>query len=366
MSEQHPARLLAFPPSQELKGTLRPTFLVCADTCSQEVIGRLHRLAPTEATVLITGETGTGKEVAARYLHEHSRRRGPFVAVNCGALSEQLIEAELFGHEAGAFTGAQHARPGWFESAAGGTLFLDEIGDMPLQLQVKLLRVLQERQVVRLGSRKPTPVNVRLIAATNVDLERAVAQGRFRRDLYYRLNVAAVDLPPLRQRGRDVLALAAHFVQVYQSQSAYERVDISAQAEQALLAHSWPGNIRELENVIQLAMIMCEDGVIQARDLRLVSERESGLAGSNPAGIQVKSADSDALDTLREGLLQLLESGESEIYQSVERLLVTAAYEHCRGNQVHTARRLGVSRSVCRAQLMRHGLLPISSSRGSP
>jgi sigma-54-specific transcriptional regulator len=364
MSEQHPARLLAFPPSQELKGSFRPTTLICADTCSQEVINKLRRLAPTEATVLITGETGTGKEVAARYLHEHGRRRGPFVAVNCGALSEQLVEAELFGHEAGAFTGAQHARPGWFETANGGTLFLDEIGDMPLSLQVKLLRVLQERQVVRLGSRKPTPVNVRLIAATNVNLEQAVAQGRFRRDLYYRLNVAAVYLPPLRERGQDILALAAHFAQVYQAESGYERVEISAEAEQALLAHSWPGNIRELENVIQFALIMCDNGVLHARDLRLVNERGSELSSRSPPGFKLGSADTDALDTLREGFSQLLESDELAIYQSVERLLVTAAYEHCQGNQVHTARRLGVSRSVCRAQLMRHCLLANSSSRG--
>jgi sigma-54 dependent transcriptional regulator len=224
MSELHQARLLSFPGAHDSKWTKA---LVACDARSETVQRQLQRLAPSEASVLIVGETGTGKELAARYIHEHSRRQGPFIAINCGAFSEHLVEAELFGHEAGAFTGAQQARAGWFEAANGGTLFLDEIGDMPLYLQVKLLRVLQERQVVRIGSRKAIHVDVRLVAATNVELEAAVQARQFRRDLYYRLNVASVRLPPLRERKDDILPLARHFLQAYQRESGFERVGLS-------------------------------------------------------------------------------------------------------------------------------------------
>ena len=361
MSELQPAKLLTFPPSLEPKAVHRAKALICSDPRSVKVMKQLERLGPTEATVLIIGETGTGKELAARHLHDHSRRRGPFVAVNCGALSEHLVEAELFGHEAGAFTGAQNSRAGWFETANGGTLFLDEIGDMPLQLQVKLLRVLQERQVVRLGSRKPVPINVRLIAATNVKLEPAVQAGRFRRDLYYRLNVAAVDLPPLRERCGDILTLAGYFADRYKVGLGLERVTFTHGAEQALLAYSWPGNIRELENVIHYGMITCEDGVLEAEDLRLsggITHQDSLTAAE--ASSDMDQPEEDALSALREGLFRLLESDRMEVFQSVERLLVKTAFEHCDRNQVRTAKRLGVSRNVVRAQLMRHGLLPVS------
>ena len=361
MSELQPAKLLTFPPSLEPKAVHRAKALICSDPRSVKVMKQLERLGPTEATVLIIGETGTGKELAARHLHDHSRRRGPFVAVNCGALSEHLVEAELFGHEAGAFTGAQNSRAGWFETANGGTLFLDEIGDMPLQLQVKLLRVLQERQVVRLGSRKPVPINVRLIAATNVKLEPAVQAGRFRRDLYYRLNVAAVDLPPLRERRGDILTLAGYFADRYKVELGLERVTFTHGAEQALLAYSWPGNIRELENVIHYGMITCEDGVLEAEDLRLsggIAHQDSLTAAE--ASSDMGRPEEGALSALREGLFRLLESDHTEVFQSVERLLVKTAFEHCDRNQVRTAKRLGLSRNVVRAQLMRHGLLPVS------
>jgi sigma-54-specific transcriptional regulator len=258
MSDSHQARLLPFP---EMQGKSSRQALVACDAASENVQRQLQRLAPSEASVLIIGETGTGKELAARYIHEHSRRQGPFMAINCGAFSEHLVEAELFGHEAGAFTGAQQARPGWFEAANGGTLFLDEIGDMPLFLQVKLLRVLQEKQVVRLGSRKSIPVDVRLIAATNVDLAAAVEARQFRRDLYYRLNVASVRLPSLRERKDDILPLARHFLEAYRRKCGFEQVSLSLGAQSALLAHDWPGNIRELENVIHYGLIMSGSGV---------------------------------------------------------------------------------------------------------
>src|SRR3569833_1619028 len=266
MSESTPGQAVGFPGAPDSKWRKA---LVACDARSETVQRQLQRLAPSEASVLIVGETGTGKELAARYIHEHSQRQGPFIAVNCGAFSEQLVEAELFGHEAGAFTGAQQARAGWFEAANNGTLFLDEIGDMPLYLQVKLLRVLQEKQVVRIGSRKPIPVDVRLIAATNVELEAAVQARQFRRDLYYRLNVASVRLPPLRERKDDILPLARHLLQEFQRESGFERVAMTQSAENALLARDWPGNVRELENVIHYGLIMSGSGVLEADDLRL-------------------------------------------------------------------------------------------------
>jgi sigma-54 dependent transcriptional regulator len=367
MSNLQPATLLPFransePPSVKTKD------LLCADPRSQTVLKQLDRLAPTDATVLIVGETGTGKEVAARYIHERSGSRGPFVAVNCGALSESLVEAELFGHEAGAFTGAQHARAGWFEVAQGGTLFLDEIGDMPLYLQVRLLRVLQERQVVRIGSRKPIPVDVRLIAATNIDLEQAVQSRQFRRDLYYRLNVAPVELPPLRERRADILPLARNLIERHRFKLGLTQATLTPAAEEALLTHHWPGNIRELENVIHLGLIMSAAGRIDAVDLKL--SRTDRLAAS-PAAATAATASADAipaldtpqthetkLDMLGEGMRRLLHSDRDGVYQEVERLLLTTAFEHCAGNQVRTAKRLGVSRNVVRAQLKRFGLIP--------
>jgi sigma-54-specific transcriptional regulator len=293
MSESQ-ARLLAFPGTHESKASSWAKALVSCDPQSQAVQRQLERLAPTAASVLIVGETGTGKELAARYIHENSCRQGPFVAINCGAFSEHLVEAELFGHEAGAFTGAQQARAGWFEAANGGTLFLDEIGDMPLYLQVKLLRVLQEKQVVRLGSRKPVSVDVRLIAATNVELESAVEARQFRRDLYYRLNVASVRLPPLRERRGDILPLARHFLEGYRRQSGFEQVGLSAGAEAVLLAHDWPGNIRELENVVHYGLIMSQNGELEADDLRLRS-----LPAAQPAARRKMPVATDSMPLAR-------------------------------------------------------------------
>jgi sigma-54 dependent transcriptional regulator len=369
MSESHQARLLAFPGAHESKGAHDSKWtkaLIACDARSESTQRQLQRLAPSEASVLIVGETGTGKELAARYIHEHSRRQGPFIAVNCGAFSEHLVEAELFGHEAGAFTGAQQARAGWFEAANGGTLFLDEIGDMPLYLQVKLLRVLQEKQVVRIGSRKPIPVDVRLIAATNVELEAAVEARQFRCDLYYRLNVASVRLSPLRERQGDILPLARHFLQAYQRESGLEQVGLSQGAESALLAHDWPGNIRELENVIHYGLIMSGSGQLEGEDLRLphASARREAH-GAQPQGQDQEQGDgvaADVFDVVGEGLRRLLQSDRQAIHQAVERLLLVTAFEHCDRNQVRTAKRLGLSRNIVRAQLKRHGLLEQGSS----
>ncbi len=252
---------------------------VLIDPASKAFQSLLDKLAPTEATVLIVGETGTGKEVVARYLHHHSaRRHQPFLAVNCGALSESLAEAELFGHEKGAFTGALQGHPGWFEAAEGGTLLLDEIGELSLPLQVKLLRVLQEREITRVGSRKATKVNVRVLAATHVDLAQAIRERRFREDLYYRLNIAIVPLPPLRQRRQDIPLLANHFLTLYARRLGRPARRLSSDALAKLLDYSWPGNIRELENTLHNAVLLSRDETLTPTQLRLAGYSERGYS----------------------------------------------------------------------------------------
>lgn len=241
------------------------------DSLSQGMQRLLERLAPSMVSMLISGETGTGKELVASHIHARSGRSGPFVAVNCGALSERLAEAELFGHEAGTFGGAKHARAGWFETAAGGTLLLDEIGELPLSLQAKLLQVLEGKQVIRVGSREPTRIDVRVLATTNVDLEAAVAAKQFRRDLYDHINIAPICLIPLRERSDDILALARHFIETYRAKLGYGPVVLSSAAQLTLLRHDWPGNIRELENIVHVGLIGCRDGLLDAADLRLPS-----------------------------------------------------------------------------------------------
>jgi len=226
---------------------------VAASRAMREVLETVERVAPTEATVLITGESGTGKELVARALHGLSGRSGgPFVAVNCAALPRDLLESELFGHEKGAFTGAVESRPGRFALAHGGTLFLDEVGDMDLSLQAKILRALQERVVDPVGGREPRSVDVRVLAASNRDLAAAVEEGAFRRDLYYRLNVIPIRIPPLRERPEDIRVLAAHFLREYGGSD----VEVTPEAWEVLLAHSWPGNVRELQNICQRIAIL--------------------------------------------------------------------------------------------------------------
>jgi sigma-54-specific transcriptional regulator len=353
MLSQQP-KLLVFPGASEQVLSIRAKALVFNDVKSQAILELVERVAPSDATVLIVGETGTGKELLARHIHETSGRKGKFIAVNCGAFSETLVESELFGHEPGAFTGARQARAGWFEAADGGTLFLDEVGDMPLSQQVKLLRVLQERQVVRLGSCRPIPVNVRLVAATNVELEKAVVAGNFRRDLYYRLGVASVNLPPLRERRGDILPLVHHFVDVYRRRLKINPVTLSRRAEQALVGYDWPGNIRELENAIHFALIMCATDVLDEHDLRLPQRGHPHLSLAEPGG---SGAPADPIDKLIESLHQLLDSGHGPVHDIVRKALVTAAFEHTDRNQVRAAMRLGITRNILRTQLKQFGLL---------
>ena len=363
-------QLLTFPDAGKHALSIRAKALVFEDPQSQALLARLDQVAPTEATVVIIGETGTGKELLARRVHQGSRRRGPFVAVNCGAFSESLIDAELFGHESGAFTGASQARAGWFEAANGGTLFLDEIGDLPLALQVKLLRVLQERQIVRIGSRKPIELDVRLIAATNVDLRDAVNAGHFRADLYYRLSVATLELRPLWERPGDILPLARHFLASYAKRLGIEGSTLAPDAEQALLAHDWPGNIRELENVIHYALIVAPAATIHASDLQSI-QRSARSRAHQPAALPPAVTDSIASvapevagvpalrQPLRELLLKSMELNEPLLFEQVEGTLVCTAFEFCHSNQVQTARLLGLSRNVLRTLLKQHGLLAV-------
>ncbi|WP_044870446.1 sigma-54 dependent transcriptional regulator [Pseudomonas sp. LFM046] len=346
--------LLTLPNARELTKSVRASVLVFKDPASQELLNRIERLAPSEANALIVGETGTGKELVARHIHNLSRRAGgPFVAVNCGAFPETLVESELFGHEKGAFTGAVSSKAGWFEVANGGTLFLDEIGDLPLNMQVKLLRVLQEREVVRLGSRTPVPIDVRLVAATNVNLAEAVMAGHFREDLFYRLHVASIPLPPLRERKGDILPLAAFFVGEHCRRLGYTPATLSADAERKLLAHGWPGNIRELENAIHHALLVCRNRVVQPGDLHLVDMRPA--SARHDLAFQASTVPAE----LEAALQALFESNQPDLYERIEERLFRSAYRFCHGNQLQTARLLGVSRNVVRARLEKIGELGV-------
>ncbi|NMZ26613.1 sigma-54-dependent Fis family transcriptional regulator [Pseudomonas protegens] len=354
--------LITHPNARELTKSVRATVLVFKDPRSQELLSRIERLAPSEANTLIIGETGTGKELVARHIHHLSRRgREPFVAVNCGAFAETLVESELFGHEKGAFTGATTHKAGWFEAANGGTLFLDEIGDLPLNMQVKLLRVLQEREVVRLGSRTPIPINVRLVAATNVNLADAVVAGHFREDLFYRLHVATIRLPPLRERPGDILPLAEFFLEEHCQRLGYNRASLTEEAERKLLEHSWPGNIRELENAIHHALLVCRQQRVAPGDLHLVDMRSSGIRQEQaPLAVPGLQAPAD----LGRALQALFEQNIPDLYEHIEETIFREAYRYCHGNQLQTGRLLNISRNIVRARLEKIGELnkPLATS----
>ena len=354
-------QLLTLPPSPALATSIRATAQVFEDPKSKALLQHLQQIAPSDASVLIIGETGTGKELIARHIHNLSaRKHQPFLAVNCGAFSESLVESELFGHEKGAFTGALGAKAGWFEEANGGTLFLDEIGDLPMPIQVKLLRVLQEREVVRLGSRKSIPINVRVLAATNVQLEKAINAGHFREDLFYRLNVVNLELTPLRERPGDILPLTRYFIDTYSRRLGYGDVVLSPEAEQKLAHSNWPGNIRELENVIHHTLLICRNGVIERDDLRL-----SNLRIERPDDHH-NSADDSPEALLEQAFQKLFAQQAGALHEKVEDALLRAAYRFCHYNQVHTARLLGLSRNVTRALLIRIGELVVNKRQPPP
>lgn len=335
--------------------------VIAEDARSREVLLLASRVARSDATVLLTGESGTGKEVFARYIHDQSGRAcGPFVAINCAAIPDSLLEATLFGHERGAFTGAQMAQAGKFEQANGGTLLLDEISEMPLGLQAKLLRVLQEREVERVGGKRPVALDIRVLATSNRDMVAEVKAGRFREDLYYRLNVFPLAIPALRERPGDILPLAEFFVEQHCQRLGYNRAQLSPQAERTLLLHTWPGNIRELENAIHHALLVCRDGHVQPNDLQLADLRSSISRQES----RLPSRDSMAGEAdLEAALIELFERNQANLFDHLESVLFRTAYRYCHGNQLQTSRLLGISRNIVRARLEKIGELESPSAR---
>ncbi len=346
-------KLITFPNPQQISLSIRASALIFADPESQKLLALLDRIAPSNATAYIRGDTGTGKELVARHIHSMSSRRdGPFAAINCGAFSETLVESELFGHERGAFTGAVTSKIGWFESANGGTLFLDEIGDLPLSTQVKLLRVLQEREIVRIGSRKPTPIDVRLIAATNVDLEEAVRAGRFREDLYYRINVVPVQLAPLRERQGDILPLVEHFIAVYKDRLHTAQMKLHPDTLSLLHEYPWPGNIRELENTIHRALLVCDGNVLLPGHLNLPHIKAEAVKLTEES--RRFNFENCPLEKI---FAQMFDKEHAELHDFVMHKLIVQAYEHSNMNQVQAAKLLGISRNVLRTQLKNFGII---------
>lgn len=321
--------------------------LVGHSPAMQDLYKMIGRVAPTDMTVLVSGESGTGKELVARALHRYSlRAEGPWVALNCAAIPEALLESELFGYDKGAFSGATERKLGRFEEAAGGTLFLDEVGELPLPLQAKLLRALQEKEIRRLGGREVIAVNVRIVAATNKTLEAAVARKEFREDLYYRLNVLHLHLPPLRTRQEDIPVLAQAFLSRYSQELGRPVRGLTPEAMARLCTYPWPGNVRELENTMKQALVTCRGSLMTLEDIRL-DERQ---AASEELTFQMR-------DPLDEGLERTLATHAGEAYTYVEAQLVRKALDLARNNQVQAARLLGVTRHVLRHRMKQCGLL---------
>jgi len=322
-----------------------------------EVFKVLGKVAPTDSTVLVTGESGTGKELLVRALHRNSARRAAaFVPINCGAIPKELLESELFGHEKGAFTHAVRTRPGRFELADGGTIFLDEIGEMDLSLQVKILRALQEKEIERVGGTAIKKVDVRVVAATNRDLEGDVKAGRFREDLFYRLNVIPLHLPPLRERGSDILLLAEHFLSNHCTHKDRKRLGISDKAKEMLLTYSWPGNVRELENFMERMSILCDGAEVLPEDLPAKIFEDIGekpltrvvdLAPPRPAGF--------AWPTLRDMEDQQLKL--KEFMEAIEGRLLDEALEQAEGVKNKAAELVGIKRTTLIEKLKKRGLL---------
>jgi two-component system nitrogen regulation response regulator GlnG len=341
---------------ERLRGELqqRHDLVIGRTPAMQEVYKVIGRVAPTDATVLIQGETGTGKELVAKAIHYHSARNGPFVALNCSAIPNELLESELFGYERGAFTGAVERRIGKFEAAAAGTLFLDEIADMPLGLQVKLLRVLQEREFTRVGGRDAIRTDVRIIAASNQDLETAVRTNRFREDLFFRLNVVRIHVPPLRDRRGDIAELIEYFVDKVNRELGTAFVGVSDDARELLTRHAWPGNVRELENAILRAAVLARGGrMLVADDFDLASQPRARAAETLPLE-----------EAVRRRLAELLQADANAtagdlhavLIGAVERPLIEVVMQRAGGNQVKAAEMLGINRNTLRKKITELGI----------
>jgi transcriptional regulator with PAS, ATPase and Fis domain len=328
--------------------------VIVTDASMQALYAQAERATTSLISVLLLGETGVGKEVLARYIHERSpRAKRPFVAVNCAAFSESLLESELFGYEKGAFTGAAQARPGLFEAADGGTVFLDEVGELPASMQVKLLRVLEERAVLRIGARAPRPVDVRFIAATNRVLDTEVRAGRFREDLFYRLNGLCLAIPPLRERPSELELLARSFVLTACRQLERPALTLSSQALQWLRAHRWPGNVRELRNVIERAVVLCAESSIGREHLPAALDPSASAARTTSASVERSvTAEVDP------------ERFEAQL-ESLERARIVEALARCGGNQTQAAKLLGIARRTLVARLVELGI-PRPRTRSVP
>ena len=345
------------PEKTDVTGRFR---LVGDSPAIRQIYGIIEKVANTPSTVLITGESGTGKELIARALHENSSRQdGPFIKINCAAIPKTLMESELFGYEKGAFTGAVGAKPGRFELAHGGTLFLDEIGEIPVEMQVKLLRVLQESEFERVGGIKTIKVDVRLVTATNRDLAAELATGGFREDLYYRLNVVPIHLPPLRERREDIALLVGHFITKFNERLRKQITHIEPAAVERLVSYNWPGNIRELENVIERTMLFCEAPVIRLgnlpAELLLGEDRHLPAAALSTSSSQPNLAAMPATLPAGDAVGSLKEAVRAET-ERVERELIQRALDETGGNVTQAARRLKISRKSLQTKMKELGL----------
>jgi two-component system, NtrC family, response regulator HydG len=312
---------------QTVDAVARPESMVGQSAAIKKVFEAIETVGPTDATVLITGESGTGKELVARAIHFASPRRyHPLVAIHCGALTETLLESELFGHEKGAFTGAQYRKKGKFEVAEGGTVFLDEIGDISLRTQTDLLRVLQEREIVRVGGNTPFKVDFRCVAATNKSLEQAVQEGRFRPDLYYRLNVFCIELPPLRERRDDIPILVDHFVRKFSREMNKNVLRVSPRAMDLLQQYHWPGNIRELENAVERAMVVSREPELQQGDF--IIQTQPSITAPSP---------------------------DSRSLEEIEKIHILRVLDECGGNQTRAAEILDIDRVTLHNKLKKYG-----------
>jgi two-component system response regulator HydG len=312
--------------------SVQPSSIIGRGPAMQKVFNAIETVGPTDATVLITGESGTGKELVARAIHTASTRRfHPFVAIHCGALTDTLLESELFGHEKGAFTGAQYRKKGKFEIAEGGTVFLDEIGDISVKTQTDLLRVLQEHEITRVGGHQPIKVDFRCVAATNRSLEEMMADGRFRADLFYRLNVFRIELPPLRDRRDDIPLLVDHFIKKYAASMNKKIKGVSPAAMTRLQQHEWPGNVRELENAVERAIVVARDGEL--------SEEDFGLKSNGSVARSILTADPDAPKALEE----------------IEKAHILHILEECNFNQTRAAEMLHIDRVTLHNKLKKYG-----------
>ncbi len=338
---------LPLPPDAELIGAVLSAVaeeshaMIYHDPVMDSVVKLAKQIAPSDASVLITGQSGTGKEIMARYIHRNSKRKdGPFIAVNCAAIPENLLESELFGHEKGAFTGAVARRIGKFEEANNGTILLDEISEMDPRLQAKLLRILQEREIDRVGGKKPVPVNVRVLATSNRNMEQSVAKGEFREDLYFRLNVVNLQLPSLKERPKDISVLAEHFIKKYAKANDMAERPLSSGAMNKILSHNWPGNVRELENTMHRAVLI--GGPTE------IDENAVMLSGSPSATTQAGAP------AMAAGLSN---PGEfvGQTVADMERKLIIATLDHCLGNRTHAANVLGISIRTLRNKLKLYG-----------